>query len=45
MQVGDVANADADPWASLTKARLAGVLKLHRRGTTPLSELLQLLEL
>ena len=40
-----VANADNGPWAALTKARLAGVLKLHRRGTTPLSELLQLLEL
>ena len=40
-----VANADNEPWAALTKARLAGVLKLHRRGTTPLSELLQLLEL
>jgi anti-anti-sigma regulatory factor len=40
-----VANADTDPWTSLTKARLAGVLKMHRRGSTPLSELLQLLEL
>ncbi len=40
-----VANAGADPWTSLTKARMAGVLKMHRRGTTPLSELLQLLEL
>jgi len=40
-----VANAGPDPWMALTKARLAGVLKLHRRGTTPLSELLQLLEL
>ena len=40
-----VANAGPGPWGSLTKARMAGVLKLHRRGTTPLSELLQLLEL
>jgi anti-anti-sigma regulatory factor len=40
-----VANAGTEPWASLTKARMAGVLKLHRRGTTPLSELLQVLEL
>ncbi len=40
-----VANAGIAPWTALTKARLAGVLKLHRRGTTPLSELLQLLEL
>ena len=40
-----VANAGSDPWIALTKARLAGVLTLHRRGTTPLSELLQLLEL
>ncbi len=40
-----VANAGTGPWGELTKARLAGVLKLHRRGTTPLSELLQLLEL
>jgi len=40
-----VANAGTAPWAALTRARLAGVLKMHRRGTTPLSELLQVLEL
>ena len=40
-----VANAGSNPWIVLTRARLAGVLKLHRRGSTPLSELLQLLEL
>jgi anti-anti-sigma factor len=40
-----VANAGPEPWLVLTRARVAGVLKLHKRGTTPLSELLQLLEL
>lgn len=40
-----IANADAQPWKALTRARLAGVLRLHRRGAEPLSELLQLLEL
>lgn len=40
-----IANAGPGPWAALTRARVAGVLKLHQRGTTPLSELLQLLEL
>ena len=40
-----VANADAQPWTALTRARLAGVLRLHRRGAEPLAELLQLLEL
>ena len=40
-----IANADAQPWTALTRARLAGVLRLHRRGAEPLAELLQLLEL
>ena len=40
-----VANADRQPWTELTRARVAGVLKLHRRGAEPLAELLQLLEL
>jgi anti-anti-sigma regulatory factor len=40
-----VANADEQPWIALTRARMAGVLRLHRRGGEPLAELLQLLEL
>ena len=40
-----VANAGPQPWLALTRARVAGVLKLHRRGSEPLAELLQLLEL
>jgi anti-anti-sigma factor len=40
-----VANADDQPWTALTRARVAGVLRLHRRGAEPLAELLQLLEL
>jgi anti-anti-sigma regulatory factor len=40
-----VANADRQPWTALTHARLAGVLRLHRRGAEPLADLLQLLEL
>jgi anti-anti-sigma factor len=40
-----VANADRQPWTVLTQARVSGVLRLHRRGAEPLSELLQLLEL
>ena len=40
-----VANADSDAWVALTTARVAGVLRAHRRGTPPLSDLVQLLEL
>lgn len=40
-----IANADADAWLSLTTARVAGVLRAHRRGTPPLADLVQLLEL
>jgi anti-anti-sigma regulatory factor len=40
-----VANADRQPWAALTKAKLVPALRLHRRGDRPLSDLLQLLEL
>ena len=40
-----IANADADAWRALTTARVAGVLRAHRRGTPPLSDLVQLLEL
>ena len=40
-----VANAGPQPWLALTRARVAGVLRLHQRGTEPLAELLQLLEL
>lgn len=40
-----VANAGADAWLALTTARVAGVLRAHRRGTPPLSDLVQLLEL
>lgn len=40
-----VANADRQPWTALTQARLADVLRVHRRGAEPLAELLQLLEL
>jgi anti-anti-sigma factor len=40
-----IANAGSQPWIALTRARLAGVLRLHRRGAEPLSELLQVLEL
>ena len=39
-----VANADAQPWTALTLARLAGVVRSHRRGTPPLAELLHLVE-
>ena len=39
-----VANADAQPWTALTLARVAGVVRLHRRGTPPLAELLHLIE-
>jgi anti-anti-sigma regulatory factor len=39
-----VANAAAQPWRALTAARVAGVLRLHRRTAPPLSELLDLLE-
>ena len=39
-----VANADSQPWTELTRARVAGVLRLHRRGAAPLTELLHLLE-
>ena len=40
-----VANADQQPWTVLTRARVAGVLRLHRRGAEPLAELLQVLDL
>ena len=40
-----VANADRQPWAALTEAKLVPALRLHRRGDRPLSDLLQLLEL
>jgi anti-anti-sigma factor len=40
-----VANAQRQPWAVLTQARAGEALRLHRRGTQPLAELLQLLEL
>jgi anti-anti-sigma regulatory factor len=39
-----VANAAGQPWRALTEARVAGVLRLHRRVAPPLSELLDLLE-
>ena len=40
-----IANADADAWLALTAARVAGVLRAHRRGTPPLADLVQLLAL
>jgi anti-anti-sigma factor len=39
-----VANANDQPWAALTRARVAGVLRLHRRGAEPLSDIFALLE-
>lgn len=40
-----VANANEQPWQALTRARVAGVLRLHRRGAEPLADLLAVLEL
>jgi anti-anti-sigma factor len=39
-----VANANDQPWIALTRARVAGVVRTHRRGAAPLADLLQLLE-
>ena len=39
-----VANANDQPWTALTRARVAGVLRLHRRGAEPLSDIFALLE-
>jgi hypothetical protein len=38
-----VANAQDQPWLALTRARVVGVLRTHRRFTPPLAELLQVL--
>jgi anti-anti-sigma factor len=39
-----VANANDQPWVALTRARVAGVVRTHRRGAAPLADVLQLPE-
>ena len=39
-----VANACTPTWTVLTRARVNGVLRVHRRGTPPLSDLIQLIK-